>query len=200
MPLEKPWNDWYHCNGNTYGTWLPGDPRGFRERRHRRHVEGDYKRPPPPGTNADRLSRSSRLMRKRAVYLDDEQRKVAIEGMVEKLLADRIELLTLAINNHHFHLLARFRDHRPKHWVGRAKMHESMLLRDVGLPGKVWAVGCRTLPIRDRPHQLNVFDYILKHRRQGATVWTFHDATPQSHKPTPPTKARGKPATGDRRT
>jgi hypothetical protein len=19
------WNDWYHCMGNTYGTWLPGE-------------------------------------------------------------------------------------------------------------------------------------------------------------------------------
>ena len=199
MPLEKPWNDWYHCNGNTYGTWLPGDPRGFRERHHRQHVNGDYKAPPPPGANADRLGRSSRLMRKRAVYLDAEQRQVALSAFVEKLQTDHVELPALAIDDHHFHLLARFGDHRPKHWVRRAKMSASMLLRDVGLPGKVWAVGCRTLPIRDRPHQLNAFGYILKHRRQGATVWSFRDIIPQSHKPTPLTKARGKPATGGRR-
>ncbi|MGH7177977.1 MAG: hypothetical protein ACREJC_11395, partial [Tepidisphaeraceae bacterium] len=23
-----PWNDWYHVMAHTYGTWLPGDPRG----------------------------------------------------------------------------------------------------------------------------------------------------------------------------
>src|SRR3954468_9029001 len=43
---ETPWNNWYHCMGNTYGTWLPGDPRGFRTRLHREHVEGDYRNPP----------------------------------------------------------------------------------------------------------------------------------------------------------
>ena len=36
--MSVPWNDWYHCNGNTYGTWLRGDPRGFRERRHRLEI------------------------------------------------------------------------------------------------------------------------------------------------------------------
>jgi len=175
MPLEMPWRDWYHCNGNTHGTWLPGDPRGFRERGHRRHVNGDYKNPPPPGAHADRLDRSRRLMKKQAVYLDALQRRVAARALVEKLTGDGVEVIALALDDHHVHLLAKFRDHRPKHWIGRAKMHASMLLRDVGLPGKVWASGCRTLPIRDRGHQVNTFDYIVKHRRHDAVVWTFRD-------------------------
>ena len=45
----QPWRHWYHCNGSTYGTWLPGDPRGWRSRNHRVHVPGDYRTPPPPG-------------------------------------------------------------------------------------------------------------------------------------------------------
>ncbi|MFQ5429847.1 MAG: hypothetical protein ACE5E1_06005, partial [Phycisphaerae bacterium] len=116
-------------------------------------------------------------MQEPPVRLNPEQRRVALAAFVQKLHADAIELLVIAIDDHHSHLLARFQDHRPKHRIGRAKMNAPMLLRDVGLPGKVWAVGCRTLPIRDRPHQLNVFDYIAGHRRQGATVWTFRDAT-----------------------
>jgi len=80
--------------------------------------------------------------------------------------------------------LAKFLDHRPKHWIGRAKMHASMLLRDHGLPGKVWASGCRTLPIRDRAHQVNTFAYIARHSRQDAIVWTFRDEAPKSDKPT----------------
>ncbi len=90
MPLEKPRNDWCHCNSNTYGKWLPGDPRGFRERHHRRHVEGDYKNPPPPGAHAERLDRSHRLMKRQAVYLNPEQRQVAARALVQKLLADTI--------------------------------------------------------------------------------------------------------------
>lgn len=37
---------WHHIILTTYGSWLPGDLRGFRTRDHREHVEGDY-RPPP---------------------------------------------------------------------------------------------------------------------------------------------------------
>lgn len=46
---KGPWNDWCHCMGHTYGTWLPGDPCSFRTRHHRQHIEGDYRNPPPKG-------------------------------------------------------------------------------------------------------------------------------------------------------
>lgn len=48
--MPRAWNAWYHVLTNTYGTWLRGDRRGWRERHHRKHVEGDYKNPPKPGT------------------------------------------------------------------------------------------------------------------------------------------------------
>lgn len=178
MPLATPWNDWYHCNGNTYGTWLPGDPRGFRTRHHRQHVDGDYRNPPPPGAYNAHWARSRRLMKKDAVWLNTEQRHVAVRCIVEKLSGDGVEIVAVAVDDHHFHLLARFRDHRPRHWVGRAKMHASMGLRALGLLGRVWAAECRTLPIADRKHQVNVFEYIAGHRRKGAIVWTFRDAVP----------------------
>ena len=105
--MARPWNNWYHCNGNTYGTWLRGDPRGYRERHHRLHVEGDYKNPPPPGTHSAVLSRSQRLLKGKPVHLDDHQRRVAAEAMVTKLLKDSIEAIAIAVDDHHFHLLAR---------------------------------------------------------------------------------------------
>ena len=40
---------WRHAIINTKCTWLHGDPRGFRSRKHRIHSTGDYKMPPPPG-------------------------------------------------------------------------------------------------------------------------------------------------------
>ena len=33
------WNGWYHVTGGTYGTWLRGDGRGWRDRKHRTHVD-----------------------------------------------------------------------------------------------------------------------------------------------------------------
>ncbi|MCG8406096.1 MAG: hypothetical protein MI923_12940 [Phycisphaerales bacterium] len=173
--MAKPWNDWYHCNGNTYGTWLRGDPRGFRERRHRRHVEGDYKNPPPRGMYDALYARSLQLLKRPPVHLDRGQRRVATDAMVARLLQDRIEVLALAVDDHHFHILVRCPDHRPRHWVGRAKKQASDLLSEHGLAGQVWARGCRALPITDRKHQVNVFGYVERHARDGAAVWTFRE-------------------------
>ena len=56
---------WFHCTTHTYGAWLYGDPRGFRTRHHREHVEGDYKNPPPKGKYDRQYQRSKKLLKQR---------------------------------------------------------------------------------------------------------------------------------------
>src|SRR4051812_22286516 len=60
--VMEAWNDWLHVSGSTYGTWLRGDPRGWRSRRHREHCEGDYKNPPPKGEFDEEFERSKELL------------------------------------------------------------------------------------------------------------------------------------------
>jgi hypothetical protein len=50
--MPRPGHRWYHVTINTYGTWLPGDPRGFHSRGHRVHSSGDYREPPPEREHA----------------------------------------------------------------------------------------------------------------------------------------------------
>ena len=69
-----PWDDWYHVMGHTYGTWLPGDPKGFRTRDHREHVEGDYRNPPPKGMYDGLHEAAKRAMKREPVFLNREQR------------------------------------------------------------------------------------------------------------------------------
>jgi len=177
--LVRPWNDWYHCTGNTYGTWLRGDPRGFRERHHRRHVEGDYKNPPPKGTYESLHRYSKHLMKGIAVKLNHDMRDFVCRALVSKLLCDDIEVLVVAMGAQHFHLLARFPDHESRHWVGRAKKHASHLLKDQKKHPKLWAVRSRAEPIKNREHQLNTFRYIQRHAEDGAAVWTFREEPPE---------------------
>ncbi|WP_437230609.1 hypothetical protein SH661x_002053 [Planctomicrobium sp. SH661] len=54
---------WFHVTLTTYGAWLPGDPRGFRTRHHREHVEGDYRDPPPAGKYEGLHRASERLLK-----------------------------------------------------------------------------------------------------------------------------------------
>ena len=102
------WNHWYHLVANTHGTWLPGDPRGFRTRGHREHVEGDYKSP-PTAAYAWRLHHSRREMKRDAVRLSDEAREVAVEAIrVAMLDVHRLEILAIAVSSQHLHVLGRF--------------------------------------------------------------------------------------------
>lgn len=105
----RAWNGWYHVNGNTFGTWLRGDARGWRARHHREHVEGDYKNPPPPGTYDGLRASSRRLMKRDKVWLTAPARDLACRELVASLLCHGIEVIALAVDDHHFHLLARFR-------------------------------------------------------------------------------------------
>ena len=169
------WNDWYHVNGNTYGTWLPGDPRGWRERKHKKHVPGDYKNPPPRGSG-DALHKHARtLLKQPPVQLDGPQREIAGRALVEMLLKQEIEVLVVSMDDIHFHLLARFRGCQVRPKVGRAKKHAYFELRNRGFHSRLWEDGSNVVPVTGRPHQLNVLAYIGRHTEQGAWVWTFRE-------------------------
>jgi hypothetical protein len=172
------WHNWYHITLHAYGSWLPGDPRGWRTRQHRAHVEGDYKHPPAPGTFEQLQHRSRSLMKRDAVTLDETARQTILRAMIEKLQMNNVEVIAAALDSKH--LLGKFQDDRHRHWIGIAKKHASHIVREQGLriaPGGLWAKRSRAEPIRDRAHQLNAFRYIIAHRAKGATVWTFRDTS-----------------------
>ncbi|XAM01186.1 hypothetical protein OT109_07315 [Phycisphaeraceae bacterium D3-23] len=196
MPLGRQnpnaWHNWYHCVGSTYGTWLRGDPRGFRTFRHREHVEGDYRKPPAPGVWEAAFETSKEAMKFPPLVLDRSRRECVCTAMVDKLQRDQVEVVALAVASNHFHLLARFpalaseekgrlkkvilqdgRDPAPRHYLGRARRHASFELSSAGLKptSPVWADRPKCEPIRDRSHQVNTTRYIAEHMQQGAAIW-----------------------------
>ncbi len=191
--MATAWNCWYHVTGNTYGTWLRGDPRGWRERHHRRHVEGDYKHRPARGTGQNELALSKALMDREVVRLTAELRRVALIGLVLTLLGDGIEVLIASLDDHHLHVLARFRDHETRRRLGWAKFYATKRVKealaamqtrgnavgfelqlDVG--DGIWAKGTKAEPVRDRAHQLNAVPYIYDHVRRGAVAYLSQGA------------------------
>jgi len=169
------WNYWYHITTNTYGTWLPGDPRGWRSRDHKRHVDGDYRNPPPTGADAGLYDYAKRNMKQSPVFLTTDQRKVAGQAMVEMLVDQRLKVIALSLDAVHCHFLARFPSRSGGPIVGRAKKHAYFKLHATGHVGKLWARACRMLPITDRQHQVNTYNYIRDHAHVGAWVWTFKE-------------------------
>ncbi|MEM6257296.1 MAG: hypothetical protein AAGI37_03160 [Planctomycetota bacterium] len=194
------WNGWYHCMSNTYGTWLPGDPRGFRTRKHREHVGGDYKNPPPKGKYHTRHEHAKQSLKRDVVVLSAEARQACVEAMVQAWLdVHKVEVLAASVSAMHIHVLARFgdvpsnpvdevdgvkptpsrgglREKDPaRYFVAIAKERSAKSLAEAGLvaPGGVWAKRGKIVPIRDRQHQLNAYRYILDHASEGAAVWCF---------------------------
>ena len=52
--LTSPYTmPWFHIMLGSRCSWLHGDARGFRDRKHRLHSTGDYKNPPPSKEHAD---------------------------------------------------------------------------------------------------------------------------------------------------
>jgi len=169
------WNGWYHITAGTYGTWLPGDGRGWRTRHHRRDVRGDYKNPPAKGSGDGLRRLSQRLLKNAPVVLSSSQRQAAGRAVVESLIRQGIETLCLAMGAEHCHLLARVDYDEIRKVIGRAKLHAYHALSNEMSGRRIWAKRSRALPIRDRQHQVNVYNYILKHRASGAWVWSYRE-------------------------
>ena len=173
MHPMSAWNGWYHVTGGTYGTWLRGDPRGWRDRNHKVHVEGDYKHPPPAGAHGPLLEHVLSSMKRPPVGLTPDERRTAGRAMIEKLLELGPEVLSLAIDGVHYHILTRLRDVPARQTVGRAKLHAYHELVRGGPARKIWAKRCRVRPIEGRAHQLRTYRYILDHSAAGAWTWSF---------------------------
>ncbi len=83
-------------------------------------------------------------------------------------------MVVISVDAKHVHILARFRDHNVRHWVGRSKKHASHSVRQHGLrteEGGLWAKRCHPKPISDRTHEVKVAGYIIDHAKKGARIW-----------------------------
>lgn len=195
--MPKLWNRWWHCIGGTYGSWLPGDPRGYRTRRHRKHVDGDYRQPPPAGKDLKLHERVKAEMKYQTVKLTAPCRHLVCVTMAATLLDYDVELVEISVSSMHFHILCRYplqlpqgpdaardkprnllkdgRDPIPRHILGRAKRAASIALLKSGykLEGKPqWSRRTKFEPIKNRQHQLAVVKYIRHHIEEDAAIWS----------------------------
>lgn len=105
---------WLHIVIHTYGSWLPGDPRGHRTRHHREHVEGDSKSPPPdtPERRAHHYH-AMKLMKRAPVILTIPQRERIASELRASLERHGCEVHTLCVDATHAHILARLPSPKP---------------------------------------------------------------------------------------
>ena len=168
-----PSGDWFHVVLTYYGNWLPGDPRGFRTRHHRLHVEGDYKHPPPKGTHLPILHRSKLLLKQPKIILAPAQQGIIGFAFLESLASLGHQALTLAVSSTHLHLQVKIPPDVVRLHCGKAKKHAWHCLNKQGWQGKLWAKGGKYQPILHYSHHKNTRAYILNHALEKAWVWKW---------------------------
>src|SRR5262245_43472706 len=120
----QPWNDWYHTTVHVYGSWLRGDPRGWRARHHREHVEGDYRNPSPHGKYDKLHEYSKSLMKREPVKINS----APICDFVLRCLLDRLRQFQIHVaigcfDGIHAHALMQCPKHNPRIVFGIAKQY-----------------------------------------------------------------------------
>src|SRR6187200_2543057 len=101
---------WFHITTHTYGAWLYGDPRGFRSRHHREHVEGDYKNPPrgeAAKEYAEKRERSQESLKQEPVRLPEDMRAIVGAALRERLHYLGAQVLAVSMSATHAHILAK---------------------------------------------------------------------------------------------
>ena len=173
--MPTPGKAWQHIIFNTRGSWLTGDPRGFRSRNHRKHSNGDYKSPPPAGQHAG-LYRVVKANSRDAVKLPQSLWPAIGQAVVGKCDEQGHRVLVIAVDTMHVHLLVELPSDRKstKQIVGTWKQKASHAVREQ-LPGSIWSKSCDPIMVRDEMHHRRVYDYILNHAKHGAWVWSYQE-------------------------
>jgi REP element-mobilizing transposase RayT len=174
--MPQPGLRWRFITINTHGSWLHGDPRGFRSKQHRINSNGDYRNPPPLGEHAG-LHEHRKKSRIVPVKLPIEVRPIVGKALIASLTGDGWTALALSVSSDHAHVLVELPDDVPtiKAIIGDAKRIASRAIK-AWIPGSVWSEGCDYEPIKDASHQRNAFNYVME--KQGADSWTWSNREP----------------------
>ena len=166
---------WRHVIVNTHCTWLPGAAKGFRNRDHRIHSSGDYKNPPPPLEHV-RLRDHVRRVAGRGAEIPASSREAVGRAFVDRLRKEGFTVLAVSVSAEHVHVLTELPNHRPtiRTIIGRCKQYGTRAARPT-VAGELWADGGEFKEVRDRWHQLNVYEYILTKQGPWAWTWSFRD-------------------------
>jgi hypothetical protein len=160
MTMPTAGKCWWHVILSMHGTWLPGDPRGFRSRDHRIHSSGDYKHRPPVGEHAGLHAYHSANADK--VVLAAEDREIVGLEIWSRLQKRGHRVRVIAVSFTHAHFLAELPidEEEAKAEVGEVKRCVSLKVRS-RYPDKLWARLGDFNRVETRDYWNNAYNYIL---------------------------------------
>jgi REP element-mobilizing transposase RayT len=120
----------YMATWTTYGTWLPGDERGYVDNKGQLQ-KGDEKI----------LKENQERQKSATIKLNDQEKIVARQAILDE--AERIghKIIAIAVNSNHVHLLAKPHQQPIEDIIGRYKSITTRLFWEYGRKGKIWTRG-----------------------------------------------------------
>ncbi len=119
----------YMVTWTTYGSWLPGDERGFVA--NGQILPGDLKT----------LERNKKRQKLPTVKLNKKEIKLIRQTIVNEAREIGHEIVALSVCTNHVHLAARTNDKLIEDIVGRYKSITTSALWELGREGRIWTKG-----------------------------------------------------------
>lgn len=120
----------YMATWNTYGSWLPGDERGYVNNTGQKLA----------GNNG-LLGISEERQKYPTVILKNKEKKIAEQIIIGEAEKIGHKIIALAVCTNHVHLLAKPHQQSIENIIGRYKSLTTRAFWEYGRKGKIWARG-----------------------------------------------------------
>ncbi len=180
-----PEGKWWLVTCTTFGTWLPGDPRGFQTWRGREYVPPPkrYAKPGEPTYRAKDYAATHEATRNSMteppVSINADQRRITVRAIVDDLADTTVLPAILAVGDVHFHLLAKFGSLRIRTMLGRFKAAATRELHLYNVESnRVWTCGCHMKSKGTRDEFIAAFRYLARHETEDCLVHVWRENYP----------------------
>ena len=141
----------YMLTWTTYGTWLQGDERGY------------CKDGKTLAANSGLYNSNYNSLKHKPVYLSDQQRDVAKNGIHKEAKRIGQHVYALTVRNNHIHLILEKTEDTIESTAHRYKRTATHVLRKEGVKGNVWTKGYDKRYCFNRDDLNARIEYVLKH-------------------------------------
>lgn len=173
--MPRPAHAWWHVSWNTYGTWLPGDPRGFRNRDHRIHSSGDYKRRPPESEHAGLHRYSKRVSDHEVVLKTASLRKEVCQALLDTIDEMEVRCMVVTVCRVHVHLVIELPIEEASFRTSMTRLKTYSSAKVEHKPqSRLWARLWRNDLIDTPEYRQTAFEYDRDKQGPYACVWTHN--------------------------
>jgi hypothetical protein len=167
---------WWLISWTTYGTWLPGDIRGYCTRRGEKYIEPPrrYAKPGEAIYNPAEhtaVRESAELLSDSAVYFRPSEKRIAFGALVGEIDQIPVCPAIISVGRSHVHWLCYFGTLEIRPIVGRVKSAATRELNASGFQGKrPWTKGCNIKSKATRRECRAAYKYVAEHEKQDCLI------------------------------